>query len=378
MTGQQASGAVPMMAADGVTAINSAANYRQGFIGALVAGASGQTSPQQAWRSGVFGTVSVAGGVPLDLKAAQTASASQAVLVNPGNALMSRAGSAAGPYLANWNASVTLGLDANPTTNPRIDVVYAQIVDAALGDSGTQGAVINFVDGTPASSPTVPAIPTGAIPLAQISRPTFAANGNSNNVTTAQITDVRKSACTFGGVRNLLPGDGNADAGAYLGEVTNDTVTSLASGLRIWGTDAKWHGIGTRCFDQPTAASDSTHLGLSGTYNVGSLTIPDPGFAYRISAVGECYVQNNAANPTVVSGVDGLLIIGGTTYARARTALVIGGSYNGFVEVSLNSSPIVTGSQTIVFQILNPNATAYIDVLPTSQWFSFHVSIIPT
>ncbi|AHH98337.1 hypothetical protein [Kutzneria albida] len=377
---QQANGAVPMMAANGTTAINTAANYRQAWIGALTASAGAQTAPQTAWRSGVFGSTSVTGvngNIPMDLQVNQTVSASQGVLINAGNALIGRTGTAAGPYLANWNASFTMSMDANPTSNPRIDVVYAQIVDAAISDTGTQGAQITYVDGTPAASPVAPSIPTGAIPLAQILRPTFASNGNSNNITSAQITDVRKSASTFGGVRCLLPGDANADPGAYLGETTYDGVTSLKSGLRVWGADGKWHGVGNRPFDQPTAASDSTHIGFGNTYNVGTLTIPDPGFAYRIEAVGECFVQNNSANPTQLSVVDGLIIVGATTYARNRTPLVAGATYNSYLEVCLTSSPVFTGSQTVVFQILNPNTLQYIDALPTSQWFQFRVVVIP-
>jgi hypothetical protein len=354
--------------AAGSAGINTAANYRQGFLGAFLAPAPGGP---MVWRPGVLPSSAWSGAVSnVDLSVLQTATASNQVQVISGNAVVPRSGAAGGPYIPNFASTSLLTTDPGASTNPRIDVVYLLLVDAALGDSGTQGAQLAIVDGTAGATPAVPAIPTGAIPLAQLYRA-----ANSTTVTTANITDVRKSAGLGGGIRCLLPGDLNTDAGSYIGEVTYDAVTSTKSGLRYWD-GAAWHGIGTRALSQPTPAANATHLGYTGTSNVGTVTIPDPGFAYRIQAVGQCYVQCNSVNPTTAAGVDALIIVGSTTYAKARVALASGSPNNAMVEVSLGPYQSFTGAQTVVFQILNANASVYLDAMPSTQ-FEFSVAVVP-
>lgn len=363
----QATGAVPLMAANGTTPVNTAANIRQGLLGALLGPAPGGP---MAWRAGVVPTTA-AGGVNTDLAVQQTASASQSVQIVAGNHVIPRSGAAGGPYVVNFASTSTLVADPASSSNPRIDVVYVQLTDAALGDSGTQGGQLAVVNGTASATPAVPSVPTNAVALGQLYR-----NTNVNNITTANITDVRKSACSYGGIRALLPGDLNSDPGSYIGEVTYDGVTSKLSGLRYWGADGAWHGIGERTFAQPTPAADVLHNGYLGFLNVGTVTIPDPGFSYKIQAVGECSTQCNSANPTTAAGVDAMILIGGTTYAKSRIPLVAASPNNAIPEVSLGPSPVFTGAQTVVFQMFNPNAAAYLDFQP-SFFFQFRVSIVP-
>lgn len=365
----QASGAIPLMNAAGTAAVNSASDYRQGLLGAFLA--PGPGGPM-VWRPGVLPSSAWAGANSnVDLSVMPTPTASNQVNIAAGSCVIPRSGGAGGPYIVTFNAASTLTTDAAASTNPRIDVVYVQLTDAALGDSGTQGGQLAIVNGTPGASPAVPAVPSNAIALAQLFRAT-----SVNTVTGANITDVRKSSGLCGGIRCLLPGDLNGDAGSYIGEVTYDAVTSRLSGLRYWGIDDVWHGIGTRAFSQPTPAADLAHMGYLGFSNVGSITVPDPGFAYRIQAVGECAVSCNSANPTAAAGVDAMIIVGGTTVARTRLPMTPGPTNNCVTEVALGLSVVYTGSQTVVFQIFNPNGSAYIDALPSS-WFQFRASIIP-
>lgn len=366
----QASGAVPLMNAAGTAPVNSAADIRQGLLGAFLSPAP--TGGPMAWRPGVLPAYAWSGATTnVDLSVVQTTTASNQVNIPAGNCVVPRTGAAGGPYIVSFNATSTLTTDPAASTNPRIDVVYVQLTDAALGDTGTQGGQVAIVNGTPGASPAVPAIPTNAIPLAQLLRPT-----STTTVLTANITDIRRSSGVVNGIRTLLPGDLNADPGAYIGEYTYDQVTSTKSGLRYWD-GAAWHGVGTRAFSQPTPVADTSHIGFAGTVNIGTVTVPDPGFAYKIQAVAECFVQNNAANPTTSALADGLIIIGVTTYARNRAVLISGAPYNTYVEVSLGPSVTVTGTQTVIFQILNPNSGAYIDALPNAQFFQFRVSIVP-
>ncbi|HEX5119858.1 MAG TPA: hypothetical protein VFW65_32125 [Pseudonocardiaceae bacterium] len=230
-----AAGAVPMMDATGTTPVNTAANYRQGLLGAFLAPAPGGP---MVWRSGVLPTSLPAGStVNGDLWVGQTTTASRSVLVAPGNCVIPRSGAAGGPYIATFPATSTVVADPASSTNPRIDLVCVQLVDAALGDSGTQGAALIIVNGTPASSPSPPATPTGAIVLAQLLRPI-----STDPVVAANITDVRKATGTYGGVRCLLPGDQVTDAGSYIGELTYDAATSTKAGWRYWD-GAAWRAL---------------------------------------------------------------------------------------------------------------------------------------
>src|SRR5579871_3840788 len=99
--------AIPLLSAAGA-AINSAANYRQGFLGALLGPAPGGP---MLWRSGVLPTTLPSGTVPSDLSVAQTATASANVLVSAGNCVISRTGAAGGPYVIQFASTSTVAVD---------------------------------------------------------------------------------------------------------------------------------------------------------------------------------------------------------------------------------------------------------------------------
>lgn len=371
-----ATSSVPLMNAAGSGAVNSAANYRQGFIGAMVTAAPGGP---MSWRSGVFPTTwdaALGTGAHRDLMGIPTTPTNNShVQVYGGTCVIARTGSTAGPYLVGFNAVTDLTFDSADPSNPRIDVAAVRLIDTAIDGAGAlQGGYLYVINGTASGSPVVPTIPADYIPLFKVLRP---ANDSVIGTGHGTITDMRKSTGVLGGVRTMLVGDLSTDAGSYVGETTYDAVTAKLSGLRYWGADAAWHGIGTRTFSQPTPAADATHVGYTGTSNVGTVSISDPGFAYRIQAVGQCSVQNNSANPTAATGIDALILIGGATYAKTRSQLTASTTNNSIAEVSLGPSPTFTGAQTVVLQMFNPNAASFLDFLPSSGWFQFRVSIVP-
>lgn len=81
--------------------------------------------------------------------------------VKAGMAVTARAGQ--GAYLVGSVIDVTVSTAAADGTNPRWDRVYIVQPDPELSEVGV--ARIDVVNGTPGASPTLPALPTGALEL---------------------------------------------------------------------------------------------------------------------------------------------------------------------------------------------------------------------
>lgn len=142
-----------------------------------------------AARSGVVGAGS--------LLVHQTGSASQSVEVDPGIAVIQGSGASQGAYVCANDAVETVALDAAHATLPRIDLVYAAVLDDVDGVAGGSAWRIDTVTGTAAASPVEPVLPQAdAIKLAAISRA-----AGDNTVANADITDRRVRAAAEGGMQ---------------------------------------------------------------------------------------------------------------------------------------------------------------------------------
>jgi hypothetical protein len=95
-------------------------------------------------------------------------------------------------YRVRSDAVVNLAIGAANPTNPRIDRVIAEVLDATF--TGSQNLWhLRVVAGTPAGSPVAPAEPSTAITLALVSVP-----ANDTTIDNAQITDARPRASLGG------------------------------------------------------------------------------------------------------------------------------------------------------------------------------------
>lgn len=301
-TPQQAAAAIPMMAADGVTPVNSAANYRQGFLGALLTRAPGSNG--QVWRSGVLVSAqSATPAVPSDLLITPTNGTPDAnVRVAPGTAIFYRAGLAGGPYAGTWTTNVTLPIDPGSSTNPRIDTIYAFLTDAALGDTGTQGAAIGVLNGTPTTGATLSnltgaaTLPVNTVLLGYVLQPI-----SSTTVTAANVMPFRASTSLLGSVRPLLEGEVNFN-GAYYGEFAFDNITSFKRGL-CWWDGVLWHGTQRKTYNGNNVWASGFALNWGGgaipTYNLCQVFVPDPGYPYYIQASASACGFPSAGGPTV-------------------------------------------------------------------------------
>lgn len=187
------------------------------------------------WTEGV---VSAAGGA---LAASQRAAgANNSVDVAAGVAVIQGDDSTGqGKYLVRNDATTNVAFTAAPVSNKRIDVLCIQVNDATAGGSAGDNAVFSVVAGTAAASPTAPATPASAIPLAQVLR-----TAGDTSITTAMITDVRSEAsfapASFATPRLLSPREPfTVSATAATGTINMDVATSSAL-LYTTNASANW------------------------------------------------------------------------------------------------------------------------------------------
>ena len=156
----------------------------------------GEDSPAHAARIvasilATEGVVDVAGD---SFKVAQDTGSNMQIKVGSGTAgdLAAVAGdlTAQGLYVTeHQDATVTLAVAASDPTNDRIDRVILRIYDDDEDSSGNSYADIEVIQGTPAASPSAPALPSHAITLA-----TILVQATVTAITNSDITDGRTEA----------------------------------------------------------------------------------------------------------------------------------------------------------------------------------------
>jgi hypothetical protein len=75
---------------------------------------------------------------------------------------------AQGVYVFSNDATVNLAIATADATNPRYDLVIAQVRDNTEDSGGSNDARLAVVTGTPAASPADPAVPDGCLALARV------------------------------------------------------------------------------------------------------------------------------------------------------------------------------------------------------------------
>lgn len=349
---------IPIMANDGTTAVNNARDIRTQLITPLVAAGTGEGTTRPGWFCRNYDSSAsqfVSG------KAIQFGSAGQGVQIYPAESALTRSGQ--GAYLCTKETTTTLNMNPANGTNPRYDVIYIRLYDRGIGDSSggpSNGAYYEWIEGDPAGSPTVPSIPTDCIPVAQILRPAAV-----NNITTANITDIRKGTALLGAVRPLLPGDALTDAGLVHGEMrsrrTPSGLISLGAPQTLvdwWSADdSKWHG--TQSFEFDVRGVDGA-ITSGATRICAQFVIPDPGWPYKVTAGGEArlsYASGGAAAALAVMQYRVGFTVLATTHTSdlcSEGASPSGGDSNLYFPCAPGTaSATFTGSQTVSKLIQN-------------------------
>lgn len=142
---------------------------------------------------GIGSGVKAAAGSPMKV----INSSGLSVTVNTGQcAIQGSAALNSGTYFVTLDAAATLTCTAADTVNSRIDAVCVSVTD--LGTSSST-SVVQIVTGTPASSPSAPALPANSIPLCYITVP-----ANATTLTSGNLADQRPSLAAAGGIKNVL------------------------------------------------------------------------------------------------------------------------------------------------------------------------------
>jgi hypothetical protein len=115
-----------------------------------------------------------------------TAKSPAAMGVNVSGAPQNQSGGNAwlpGGYRLYNDAQLSLNISAADPTNPRIDLVVCGIDTTTTPYTPT----IKVIQGTPAASPSIPAVPSGYITLAQVTVPANATSISSSNITDKRV-----------------------------------------------------------------------------------------------------------------------------------------------------------------------------------------------
>jgi hypothetical protein len=97
-----------------------------------------------------------------------------------------------GVYVVANDAPVNVPITTADATNPRIDLVVAEVEDTEYG-GGTSQLNLRVIAGTPASVPSAPTVPDSTLVLASVSVP-----ASDTAITDSQITDLRTRAYATG------------------------------------------------------------------------------------------------------------------------------------------------------------------------------------
>lgn len=325
------SNALPLTGADGISGRNNGRDIRKGLLSSVLLPDT-KANPL-AVRNGVLPHDYDAAGVK-SLRVDQTAIASNQVILQPGPFVCERTGQ--GPYLG-WletSAGVLITPPASDATNPRIDMVYVQVLDkASISPDPSTDPIVDVVPGVPSATPVVPVVTAdGAVVLARLYRP-----AGSTTITQANITDVRRSSGLVGTVRRLLPGDFLSDLGKVDGELRyRQAVGSLPSLVDYWdAVRGVWRG--TQGFvltgNWPGVTAGTTVSGTTVTwpnvYGLGyapiQVNIPDPGWPYTVAASVNFYVSgiNGAGGLNSYVNVNSNQFAGSYSYANTPQNVVI-------------------------------------------------------
>lgn len=218
---------------------------------------------------------------------------SMSVTVHPFNAVLNRYGA----LLIQNDGNVSVSLEAAPSANSRIDVVYVKQSETRPPMSDGSDVPKFFVaKGVAAATPVAPSVPAGGLALAQVLLPAGVSNTAASGVV---ITQTYIGAAMKGGMLQVQT-SAQRDA---LPKVSDGTVVhNVADGCDYVRKDSKWHGWNMPWRDIH-AGSHKVHMWASG--GVGHIDLLTEnvnltGWGSR-ATVGQ--VNNSAFYPTVSEGV---------------------------------------------------------------------------
>lgn len=389
---------IPLMAdpASGVIGVNNKLDFQQQFLGGLVT----KNATPFAWKAGVLAPSWFGGHTPLDGRVFQQGggAGTQAVRVIQHRSIVLRSTPAV-PYLWSQATEANVAMPAADGALPRIDLVCEMAYDKGLYPSDAQhGPKYIVVTGDPAASPAVPALPAAvadAMILARVARPAA-----DNTIADADITNVRKGVALHGTPRILFEGDTLADAGNYHGEqrlrlggqfidsvYVNANYTELVD--RWDANAATWRGTQSLVLPKPTILT-SASLGGSTTFTLATVSIPDPGWPYRIDVSGSILQAITGGASTCLSGVYLQFNLDSTSFTPAAADLIrrssrLGGQGGGAtgvpspaqMDIAGRRSAVLTGAHSVSFIIRNESSPSNFLTWADNEYAHCNITIHP-
>jgi hypothetical protein len=221
----------------------------------------------------VIGTEGVVGATEFEVTE-RSAGAAMAVDVSPGRAFIEGDDQPnQGTYLVAVEVAVEVPVPAADLTDPRVDLLVAEVRDSNAGGPAGDDWQFRVVEGTPDPSPVAPALPDSAIALAEI-----AVGANVTSILDVNITDVRTFAEAPLAPLPPLPAlndltDVNAlspSSWDILRFNSTSGVWESADGANVQNLNASNLASGT----VPSARVSGSYTGITGTgaLNAGSVT----------------------------------------------------------------------------------------------------------
>lgn len=143
-----------------------------------------------------------------DSNAVKAASSMSVTLLGDTSWVLTR-GKTDGVVVISNDGDVQVPLDPAPSANSRYDVIYLKQNDTEKGDANSQ-PIVGKVTGTAAASPTIPAVPSGALLLATVLVPAGVTATNASGVVVSNV--VKFTALNGAPIRYRSTADMNADA----------------------------------------------------------------------------------------------------------------------------------------------------------------------
>lgn len=232
-----------------------------------------------------------------------------------------------------------------PVSNSRYDLIVLEVLDSTEDGGGSDLARIRVIAGTPAASPTVPATPNTAIPLARIGPIT----PSTTTITTSIITDLRPLAGRRDSPGVMIDTAGPTIPTGWL--ACDGSAVSRTTYARLFAEIGTSYGIGngTTTFNLPDFRGKVAVPQLSGTSYVD--TIGETGGEYvHTMAPGELASHNHPGSTTDPASADiRETNAGGLVYSN----WVAGGGTGGGTAPAINTVSIDLGH-------------LYVDIPPTA------------
>lgn len=212
---------------------------------------------------------------------------SMSVTVHPFNAVLNRYGA----LLIQNDGDVKVPLNAAPSANSRIDVVYVKQHETRPPMSDDSDfPVFGVVKGTAAATPVAPSVPAGALALAQVLLPAGVSNTAAAGVT---ITQTYIGAAMKG---DMLRAQTSAQRDALTTVPEGTLLHNVADNCDYVRKGGKWHGWNMPWRDIHLGAHKVYMWASGGTGNITLLTanVNLTGWGSK-SAIGQ--VSNSAFYP---------------------------------------------------------------------------------